>query len=327
MRKLFEERSDDIRRFCEIHGYSFEKVSRLSQSWNKTSVLFGYHDPEKGKAGLLDDTPMPLVLAVFKRHDGTLLFGLTEHTSKYFAEDLPIFNKISSDDHDQNEILSYDIELNNRRQELLNALPEFDSKITVPKDTTDLSDISALTAKTGDEFAIFSKNNESLIIRGNDHSINVDFEKAVNLAAQGYKLTGISRPETEPNYLQATSGDYGLLSAFNQNSGVIRGLMDDDFTFYINFANELFIEYSKKIRRFCNRSGLDFNKISKLSSCGNNDTLFLQSVDLNNKSGLLDEFPAPLILSIINCQSRDPLFGLTDFTKEYLNNYKNFPEN
>lgn len=45
----------------------------------------GYHDPEKGKMGLLDDTPMPLVLYIEKTSDGTLKFTQTEHTKKYLV--------------------------------------------------------------------------------------------------------------------------------------------------------------------------------------------------------------------------------------------------
>ncbi|MDE7281603.1 MAG: hypothetical protein K2N36_07680 [Ruminiclostridium sp.] len=43
----------------------------------------GYHDPEKGKTGLLDDTPMPLVLYIEKKPDGSLNFIQTEYTNKY----------------------------------------------------------------------------------------------------------------------------------------------------------------------------------------------------------------------------------------------------
>lgn len=85
--KLFEEWSDDIRRFCERHNYSFEKASKLSKCWGKDDLILQYHDPEKGKMGLLDETPMPVVLAIYKRPDGLLLFEETEHTAKYLSND------------------------------------------------------------------------------------------------------------------------------------------------------------------------------------------------------------------------------------------------
>lgn len=59
-----------------------------------------------------------------------------------------------------NAILIFGIKLNNRQQELLDALPEFDSRITVPKSSVNMSDLSAMTAKTGDEFAMFTKGSE-----------------------------------------------------------------------------------------------------------------------------------------------------------------------
>lgn len=85
MCKLFNEWSDKIKDYCDINGLSFEKAKKMSQSWNRNSILLGYHDPEKGKTGLLDDTPMPVVLAIFRQPDGSLKFEQTEHTRKYLS--------------------------------------------------------------------------------------------------------------------------------------------------------------------------------------------------------------------------------------------------
>ena len=48
-----------------------------------------------------------------------------------------------------NAILTFDVELNNRQAQLLEQLPDFDSRVTVPKSSVNMSDLSALTAKTG----------------------------------------------------------------------------------------------------------------------------------------------------------------------------------
>ena len=85
MCKLFDEWSGEIESYCKSHGFDFEKAKKLSQSWNKTSLGLGYHNPENGKMGLLDDTPMPLVLYIEKKPDGTLNFIQTEHTKKYLS--------------------------------------------------------------------------------------------------------------------------------------------------------------------------------------------------------------------------------------------------
>ncbi len=85
MCKLFDDWAMEIEAYCRANGLSFEKAKKLSKSWNKTSIGLAYHDPEKGVNGLLDDTPMPLVLWIEKCTDGTLQFTQTEHTRKYLS--------------------------------------------------------------------------------------------------------------------------------------------------------------------------------------------------------------------------------------------------
>lgn len=120
-----------------------------------------------------------------------------------------------------NAILTFDVELNNRQQELLNALPEYDSKITVEKASVNMADLSALTAKTGDEFAMFTKNNERLIIRGNTKRVNIDVEQAAKLAENGYKWSGHTHPGTDMLCLTASDGDKEILRQFPQELSVI----------------------------------------------------------------------------------------------------------
>lgn len=84
MCKLFDDWSNEIRKYCENNGLSFEKARTMTQSWNKEMVLLGYDDGEKAN-GLLDDTPLPVVLAIFKQPDGSLKFEQTEHTRKYLS--------------------------------------------------------------------------------------------------------------------------------------------------------------------------------------------------------------------------------------------------
>ena len=47
--------------------------------------------------------------------------------------------------------------LNDRQQALLDRLPEYDSRATVDKGDVSMTDLAALTAKTGDEFAMFTQ--------------------------------------------------------------------------------------------------------------------------------------------------------------------------
>ncbi|MBR1897733.1 MAG: hypothetical protein IJ825_02515 [Oscillospiraceae bacterium] len=84
MCKLFDDWSEDIRKYCEANGFSFEKARKLSQCWGGNFLALQYYDPENGKQGLLDETPMPLVLLIRKTENG-LEFEQTEHTAAFLA--------------------------------------------------------------------------------------------------------------------------------------------------------------------------------------------------------------------------------------------------
>lgn len=89
MCKRFEEWSEEIKAFCNDNGYNFEKAKKLSKGWSKDDLVLQYFDPEcesvKKGLGLLDETPMPVVLWIRKTPDGTLSFEQTEHTKRYLS--------------------------------------------------------------------------------------------------------------------------------------------------------------------------------------------------------------------------------------------------
>lgn len=120
-----------------------------------------------------------------------------------------------------NAILTFDVDLNNRQKELLESLPEYDSRITVPKELVNMADLSAMTAKTGDEFAMFTKGNERMIIRGNSKNVNISTDNAKQFSEQGYKWSGHTHPGTEINVLMPSDGDKQILRCFEQEQSVI----------------------------------------------------------------------------------------------------------
>lgn len=120
-----------------------------------------------------------------------------------------------------NAILTYDTPLNNRQQHLLEQLNEFDSRTAVPKNSVNMADLSALTAKTGDEFAMFTKGNERIIIRGNPYKVNIDIDEAERLSADGYKWSGHTHPGFDFLCMQPSDGDYSILDCFKQPNSVI----------------------------------------------------------------------------------------------------------
>lgn len=120
-----------------------------------------------------------------------------------------------------NAILHFDIELNNRQQMLLDALPEYNSRATVSKGDVSMTDLSALTAKTGDEFAMFTKEGTRLIVRGNGFMVEITPEEANALGKDGYVWSGHTHPGTDMNVLQPSSGDYAILNQFQQENSAI----------------------------------------------------------------------------------------------------------
>lgn len=129
-------------------------------------------------------------------------------------------------------ITHFDVKLNKRQQKLLDKLPEYDSQTVVPKKSVNMKDLSALTAKTGVEYAMFTKGKERLIIRGNSASVNVDSATAQELVKAGYKWSGHTHPSTNPNALQASAGDYNILKLFGQASSVIYNSLGEYYIFW-----------------------------------------------------------------------------------------------
>ena len=129
-------------------------------------------------------------------------------------------------------ILHFDKPLTNRQEKLLEQLPEYDSRVTVPKNSVSMADLAALTAKTGVEFAMFTKGSERLIIRGNAYKVKIEIDDAEKLAAMGYKWSGHTHPGTDNNCMQASYGDMGILKCFKQDISVIYNSKGDYLTFY-----------------------------------------------------------------------------------------------
>jgi len=114
-------------------------------------------------------------------------------------------------------ILRHGRPLTNRQQALLDALPLRGSEAEVNKSDVSMMDLSALTAKTGVEFAMFTRGSKRLVVRGVADMVDVDRYKAVDLRVKGYTWSGHTHVDT----LIESEGDLDILEAFNQSSSVI----------------------------------------------------------------------------------------------------------
>lgn len=130
-----------------------------------------------------------------------------------------------------NAIITFGTSLNNRQARLLDKLPDYDSRVTVHKKSVNMADLSALTAQTGHEFAMFTKGNERLIIRGNSYKVEIHPDDAKILASNGYKWSGHAHPGIDFLSMQPSDGDYSILECFKQNNSVIYNSKGDFRTF------------------------------------------------------------------------------------------------
>lgn len=120
-----------------------------------------------------------------------------------------------------NAIIHFDAELNTRQNKLLNQLPDYDSSIIVRKTDVNLNDLSALTAKTGNEFAMFTRGSQRLIIRGGPKNVNIDGARVQELFEFGYKWSGHTHPGTGYCVKISSFGDKYILNIFKQDQSVI----------------------------------------------------------------------------------------------------------
>jgi len=108
--------------------------------------------------------------------------------------------------------------LTDRQQKLLDKLPEYDSRVTVPKSEVSMMDLAALTAKTNVEFAMFTKNGERLVLRGDMGHVNIDVKAAEELNRQGYKWSGHTHIGSNR---VPSANDKTILACFTQKNSVV----------------------------------------------------------------------------------------------------------
>jgi hypothetical protein len=114
-----------------------------------------------------------------------------------------------------------DRELNKRQQRILDALPTFGSRETFKKRDVSMLDLSALTAQTGDEFAMFTRKGERLIVRGDAVRVPLSIDEIIGMRDNGYKWSGHTHPGVTDVDLVASDGDKKTLMLFGQTKSIV----------------------------------------------------------------------------------------------------------
>lgn len=216
--------------YCERQEKRYDRMSRYSldednqRIYGARAKAFGEKAEQFGKVAKSFEKP------VEKSAESGIINIKDVQTMSINSIDMPIEQR-NTGKGNPNAILTFGIELNNRQKRLIEKLTNFDSRITVPKKSVSMNDLSALTAYTGDEFALFTKGNERLIIRGNAVSVNIDIEQAKQMAQQGYRWSGHTHPGVDFNCLFSSDGDRTILKQFEQNTSVIYNSKGQFLTF------------------------------------------------------------------------------------------------
>ena len=74
----------EIEAYCQENQLNFEKLEQQVRSWGQNDLVFLHYEEGTGRLGLLDETPMPVVLMVRKENE-KLIFEQTENTAKYLG--------------------------------------------------------------------------------------------------------------------------------------------------------------------------------------------------------------------------------------------------
>jgi len=70
-----------------------------------------------------------------------------------------------------------------------------------------MTDIAALTAKTGDEFAIFTRGSQRMVVRGDKTTVPIDASTAADMKSAGWRWSAHTQPGLENKHAIASSGD------------------------------------------------------------------------------------------------------------------------
>jgi hypothetical protein len=103
---------------------------------------------------------------------------------------------------------------------VLEQLPEFGSS-TVAHKSFGQRDLSALTAATGEEFAMFSTGGRRMIFRGDASSVPINLEMASQLAGQGWRWSSHTHPGYGYGVLRSSPWDQAVLGAMGGNQSAI----------------------------------------------------------------------------------------------------------
>ncbi|ECF3154125.1 type VI secretion system tube protein TssD [Salmonella enterica subsp. enterica] len=114
----------------------------------------------------------------------------------------------------------------------LTQLPKMGSRTIVTKGFGQ-NDLAALSAATGDEFAMFTTGGRRLIIRGNATGVPIGAVEAEELAAKGWRWSSHVHPD---GTLRSSLGDRAILKIFKDHNLNSKSSISDPYGRRFNFS-------------------------------------------------------------------------------------------
>lgn len=94
-----------------------------------------------------------------------------------------------------------------------------------------MKDLSCLTAYTGLEYSLFSRNDKLILIKGTKTGMNLNSSLSFEILNKRYKWEGHTHPGFTKNCLIPSSSDYNVLKFLNQKKSIIYNSVGDYFIF------------------------------------------------------------------------------------------------
>lgn len=94
-----------------------------------------------------------------------------------------------------------------------------------------MRDLSCLTAYTGKEYSLFSRNDRQYLVVGNERGIHIDDELTAELVNKGYRWSGHTHVGCDRFCLLPSDADYETLDKFSQKRSVIYNSVGQYYVF------------------------------------------------------------------------------------------------
>lgn len=115
--------------------------------------------------------------------------------------------------------------LSRKQIELMEQIKEKGKLYSFAKKDVSLNDLAAMTSASNCEFAMFTKGRERLIIKGEEHTIDISYKEIERLAKAGYRWSGHTHTGVTHDTMEASPNDKQTLGYFKKYKGQTKSVI------------------------------------------------------------------------------------------------------